>query len=567
MKKYLLVLVFSLVVNCMYAQLIKNDVQGQKQSDLDWFNCSFDKDSVYGAEVNKAYDFLKNKKVKKRPVVALIGTGMDIEHEDLKENIWVNWKEKNNGKDNDKNGLIGDVNGWNFLGGKDGVVMETTMSEGDREYMRLKNKKYGDYFFDGKEYFKIINGEKTKVKAPENMDEYLYYRDVVQQESRIAGAYGGFQISYLILGYANQFDRKIKERFPNQELTQKEFGICYDRNAPRDSLSEVAFMFLAMSFDVMKTKSWDFVYNSYKDGQQIKLGKANYEAEVAKFGNDNRKGIVGDDYLNINENKYGNNVLLTADAFVGTMQAGIIAAKRNNGIGVNGIADADIMTLRVEGMDGDPYLKDVALAIRYAVDHKADIIVLPRQNTLYPETQKGWISEALRYAESKGVLVIAPAQENSVDLSEYTFYPNRWMAGEKELTNLMVVSSSDKNGNPSMASNYGDKEVDLYAPGIDIYTTYTGDTYQTGKGVGLAVATTAGVAALVKSYYPHLTGSQIRDLLLENVTSRADVEVEKGIRLQSGQQSQDLFLFGDLCISGGILNAYQAVLAADKLKN
>ena len=141
------------------------------------------------------------------------------------------------------------------------------------------------------------------------------------------------------------------------------------------------------------------------------------------------------------------------------------------------------------------------------------------------------------------------------------------MAGEKELTNLMVVSSSDKNGNPSMASNYGDKEVDLYAPGIDIYTTFTGDTYQTGKGIGLAVATTAGVAALVKSYYPHLTGSQIRDLLLENVTSRVDVEVEKGIRLQSGQQSQDLFLFGDLCISGGILNAYQAVLAADKLKN
>ena len=567
MKKYLLLLVFSLSVTFTYAQLIKNDTQGQKQSDLDWFNCSFDKDGVYGAEVNKAYDFLKNKKIKKRPIVALIGTGIDVEHEDLKKNIWVNPKEKDNGKDNDKNGLIGDINGWNFLGGKDGAVIETTMTEGDREYLRLKDKKYGDYFFDGKEYFKIINGEKTKVAAPENMDEYLYYKNCVQGESRIASAYGGLQASYLILGYANQFDRKIREHYPNQELTQKEFGICYDRNAPRDSLSEVAFMFLAMSFDIMQTKSWDFVYNSYKDGQQIKISKEEYEKKLAKLGNDNRKEIVGDNYLDINDNKYGNNVLLTADAAVGTMQAGVIAGRRDNGVGIDGIANANIMTLRVKGMEGEPYLKDIALAIRYAVDHKADIIVLPAQNTLYPEQQRKWISEALCYAENKGVLVIVPAQENSVDLEEYTFYPNRWMTGEKELTNLLVVSSSDKNGNPSMSSNYGDKEVDLYAPGIDIYTTYTGDTYQIGKGVGLAAATTAGVAALIKSYYPHLNGGQIRELLLKNVTSRADVEVEKGIRLQNGQQSQDLFLFGDLCLSGGILNAYQAVVAAGKLKN
>ena len=138
MKKYLLLLVFSLSVTFTYAQLIKNDTQGQKQSDLDWFNCSFDKDGVYGAEVNKAYDFLKNKKIKKRPIVALIGTGIDVEHEDLKKNIWVNPKEKDNGKDNDKNGLIGDINGWNFLGGKDGAVIETTMTEGDREYLHFE---------------------------------------------------------------------------------------------------------------------------------------------------------------------------------------------------------------------------------------------------------------------------------------------------------------------------------------------------------------------------------------------------------------------------------------------
>ena len=128
----------------------------------------------------------------------------------------------------------------------------------------------------------------------------------------------------------------------------------------------------------------------------------------------------------------------------------------------------------------------------------------------------------------------------------------------------MVVSSSDRNGNPSMNSNYGAKEVDLYAPGIDIYTAYTGDTYQMTTGVGLAGAATAGVAALIKAYYPELSGSQIRNLLIDNVTSRKGVEVEKGIRVNI-QQSQDLFIFDDLCIAGGILNAYQAVVAADKL--
>ena len=209
-------------------------------------------------------------------------------------------------------------------------------------------------------------------------------------------------------------------------------------------------------------------------------------------------------------------------------------------------------------------MKDMALAIRYAVDHGSDVIVLPQQNTLYPEEQKAWMSEALRYAESKGVLVIVPVWELSRDLAKQTFFPNRWIDGNKELTNLIVVAPSDKNGNPSMNSNYGAKELDLFAPGVNIYSTYMGDTYKVGSGVGLASASVAGVAALIKGYYPNLTGAQIRNILLENVTSRKGVEVEKGI-IVDGKQTQDLFLFEDLCLSGGILNAYQAITAADKL--
>ena len=563
MKKYFLLLMASACISVADAQLIKQNEEQKKQADLDWYNCSFDKDGVYGAEVNKAYDFLKGKKIKKRPVVALIGSGMDIEHEDLKQAIWVNPKEKADGKDNDKNGLVDDINGWNFLGGKDGQVMEATMREGDREFLRLKDK-YADYIFDGKNYNKVIDGKLTKVADPENIEEYNYYRNQVLPESPMAGTYSGWQLTYVLKAYADKFDQMMKERFPGKELTEADFSICYDPKAPRDSLSEVSFMMCAMGFGVYKTDKWETVYAGIKSGAQIEQAKAEYERKVGQFGADGRKDIIGDNYWDINDNKYGNNVLLTADAAIGTMEAGIIVAKRENGLGGNGIMDqAEIMTLRVAA-NGEPYLKDIALAIRYAVDHQADIIMLPVQNTLYPEDQKKWISEALEYAESKGVFCVTPAWEGAQDLAVETYYPNRWMTGKKELTNLMVVCSSDKNGNPSMNSNYGAKEVDLYAPGMEIYSTYTGDTYQSGTGLGLAAATTVGVAALIKAYYPHLTGTQIRNILLETVTSRKDAEVEKGI-IVDGKPTQDLFLFGDLCLSGGIINAYQAVVAADKI--
>ena len=147
----------------------------QPQTDLDWYNCSIESDSIYGAEVNKAYELLKGKRIKKNPIVAIIGGGMDTEHEDLKHSIWKNRKEKNNGKDNDKNGLIGDKNGWNFLGGSDGTIMEYTMSEGDREFIRLKEK-YGDYIYNQGKYYKIIDGKRTQVDAPDSGYTYYYNR-------------------------------------------------------------------------------------------------------------------------------------------------------------------------------------------------------------------------------------------------------------------------------------------------------------------------------------------------------------------------------------------------------
>lgn len=208
MKKLIFPIVCCFISITVSAQLVKQEAETQKkQSELDWFNCSFDKDSVYGAEVNKAYEYLKanKKKAKKRPVVALIGTGMDVEHEDLKHAIWMTPKEKLNQKDDDKNGLVDDINGWNFIGGKDGQVMEALTREGEREFFRLKDK-YADYIFDGKKYYKIVNGKRQEVPVPENMEEYNYYRYKVMPESRIGGTYGGLQLSYVIEEYVEKFE-------------------------------------------------------------------------------------------------------------------------------------------------------------------------------------------------------------------------------------------------------------------------------------------------------------------------------------------------------------------------
>lgn len=567
MKKLIFSIVCCLISMTVSAQLVKQQADKQKQqSELDWFNCSFDKDGVYGVEVNKAYEYLQAKKMKakRKPVVAIIGGGMDIEHEDLKHAIWINKKEKANQKDDDKNGLTDDINGWNFIGGKDGQVMESLTREGEREFFRLKDK-YADYIFDGKNYFKIVNGKRQEVPAPENMEEYNYYRFKVLPESRIAGAYGGLQLSYVIEEYIEKFDQQMKKRFPGKELTVNEFQTCYDPKAERDSLSEVAFMFTAYAFSIYNTDKWEAVYKRMGK-KSVETAKSSYDEALKKNASDLRKEIVGDNPMDLNDTHYGNNVLLTSDAITGTMQAGIIAAKRDNGIGSNGIADnAKIMTLRVSASAGEPYLKDMVLAIRYAVDHGADVITLPEQNTLYPEEQKQWMADALKYAEKKGVLVIVPVWDLSVDMDREEFFPNRKMCKDGELTNLMVVASSDEKGNPVLKTNYGATSVDLYAPGTNIYSSYMGDTYQKGTGEGLSCATVAGVAALLKSYFPKLTGTQLRDILLKSVTSRKGVEVEKGIRV-NGDRSQDLFLFDDLCISGGIVNAYQAIEEATKIR-
>ncbi|WP_369800414.1 S8 family serine peptidase [Butyricimonas sp. Marseille-P2440] len=562
--KLLIAVSLLLTVRVVCAQ---SNEQTGGQKNLDWYNYSLEKEQVYGAEINQAYQFLKGKKTKAKPIIALIGGGIDLEHEALKNNVWTNPKEKDDSIDNDGNGYVDDLHGWNFLGNKDGQVLENLTVEGDREFLRLKDK-YAHYIFDGKNYFKYINGEKTNVAPPADMEEYEYYQKVVLPSSKLGVRYNGFIFGNVLRDYAKKFDKEMKERFPDKtSFTVEDLSSCWDRKGPQDSLGNIAMFFIGMDMDARQEdeKAWEKTYDYFVgNGYSDRVKKA-YEPLLKEMGMDLRKEIVGDDYKNINDRVYGNNVLLTLNSESNTMAAGIIAGKRGIEGRNNPIAEeAQIMNLVVATKMGEPYLKDIALSIRYAVEHQADIILLEVQNTVYPKEQKQWIIEAIRYAESKGVLVVIPTMDLSFDLSKVIFYPNRRMDKEKELTNLMVVGSSDKSGNPAIGSNYGVEGIDLFAPGMNIFSTYLGDTYQSGSSPILAAATVVGIAALIKTYYPQLTGSQIRDILLKTVTSRRGVEIQKNYRDIKNQIAEDLFLFDQLCLSGGIVNAYQALVEADK---
>lgn len=550
------------------AQLVQKKA---KEKVADWYNLSFDKDGVYGTEVNKAYDFLKGKTIKKTPIVAVIGHGMDAEHEDLVKTQWTNPNEiAGDGIDNDKNGWVDDIHGWNFLGDAKGEMVEKTNKEGDREYLRLRGL-YEGIFFNGTDYVKFdeILKKPVKVAAPANIAEYKYFRYGLQKESQLASAANSYQYNKIYKYYlANVLDPAVKKVHPdlskvNQSLFTKATAYLEKKGAKIDSLEYQARFLFVMSMGIAngfakKNNGDSVVYDSYRDlVLHSEKAKENYERELAKVVDAAK--ITGNDYSNINQKGYGNNILYSNGSFPTTMISGIIAADRANNVGVSGIMpEAQLMSLRAYPKEGEPYCKDIALAIRYAVDNKADVIMLGASNTLYPDYEAKWLNDALLYAEQKGVLVVSSVWDLSRDLSKQSFYPNQFING-KELNNFIQVAASDSLGMPLKSANFGAKELNLFAPGVNISTTYMGGTYRKGTSSLFAGACVAGTAALIKAYYPQLTAVQLKKLILTTVTDRKDLEVEKLVGTKT-----DLYLFKQLCTSGGILNTHNAVVAADK---
>lgn len=522
------------------------------QSDVPkgWHLLDLQQDSFYGISLNKAYQFLQSKNKNGQPViVAVLDSGVDTTHEDLKKVLWRNPKEiPGNGIDDDKNGYVDDIFGWNFLGGKDGKSLKKAADERSRVYHRWKDR-FAGKFVDTN--FLTANDKqafKTWIKAAAEMN--------FSQEEQIDVLF--IEVTTKAL---KRHDKILRQEMGKEEYTCENL----EKFEPITKVARDAKLGFLTVIKMLGIDPEEKNTSTLTELEEYIAGKkATFESKE-KAPHNFRAEIVKDDYFNFADKYYGNNDVMGPGPTHGTHVTGIIGAQRNNGIGVDGVADqVKIMTLRVVP-DGDEYDKDVALAIRYAVDNGAKIINMSFGKSFSPE--KNWVDSAVRYAEQKDVLLIHASGNESEDLDVKENYPNRWLEQWKTQANnyITVGASSDIKISNSIAadfSSYGKNTVDVFAPGVKIYSTLPGgNQYGNLKGTSMATPIVTGLAAMLRSYYPSLTAVEVKRII-EQSAFIPDPTVEC---MKPGPDHKP-FAFSSLCKTGGIINAYNAVVMAGEIK-
>jgi len=503
----------------------------------------------HGISMQKAYEFVKSKNLKSQPViVAVIDSGIDTTHEDLKPVLWLNNDEiPGNGIDDDKNGYVDDVYGWNFLGGLDGRNVEKDSYEASRVYHNLKEK------YEGKEI------DKDKL-SPEEKYEYEMWK---RSEDEVAG--GSSKTNSLDLLMMKKYyqnclksDSILKAALGKEKYTGRELGEFNPTEENAKKAKSVLYALMSGN-DALDMNNEEFLegFGDYVDSEEK---KANAGSNPPKKY---RAEIVNDNYYDFNDRFYGNsNVMVSNKASLhGTHVSGIIAAVRNNGVGMDGVADnVRIMTLRAVP-DGDEHDKDIALAIRYAVDNGAQVINMSFGKSYSPE--KKWVDEAVKYAESKGVLLVHAAGNDGKNLdTTYNFPSPAYAFDAYRAPNWITVGASGDpkaGGLTASFSNYGKNEVDVFAPGVKIYSTVPGgNTYSSLQGTSMASPVVAGLAAFILEYFPALSPEQVKMVIEKTAQNPAENVKTPG--------TGDLASMSDLCRAGGVINAYEAIKLASTIK-
>ena len=509
-------------------------------------------DGYYGLSLKKAYDFVKGRKTK-TVVVAVIDSGVDTLHEDLKDVLWTNPREiPGNGIDDDGNGYIDDVHGWNFLGGKDGRNVKEDSYEGARVYHQLKK----------------IWGDKTPDSAslsPEQKDEYQNWLKARAAIESVEGDASGNDVvdalgKQRLLEACFEGDSVLRQSMGKEVYTGKELD-KYSAVSLNQQRAKAVMLGMMKGNNIMDMSNKDFL-SAFKE--QIE-GEIRKKESVNTPPKDYRGEIVKDNEEDINDRSYGNNDIMAGTPLHGTHVSGIIAAKRNNGKGIDGIADdVKIMMLRAVP-DGDEHDKDIALSIRYAVDNGAKVINMSFGKSFSPH--KDWIDDAVTYADSKGVLLVHAAGNDAKDVDSTDNFPN---ANLKKLQTrasnwITVGASSDPLAEPNVKSytasfsNYGKKEVNVFAPGTKIYSSLPGgNLYGNESGTSMASPVVAGVAAFILNYYPNLTPKQVKYAI-----EKSAIPLAAKVKLPGTER---LVSLSDISTSGGLVNAYQAIKLASTLK-
>ena len=489
----------------------------------DWGHKDLLTDTIPGMSVDKAYSDIFNKLKSLKPTTVIVGvldSGVDIEHPDLKNVIWTNEDEiPGNGIDDDKNGFVDDIHGWNFLGEANNEQLE---------FVRILVK--GD---DGSEEYK---------RALKEYDEK--YNEAVQNKTRYEQ----------ILSSVNAADAFLQKELGKEVYTKEELA-AYEPSAEQGQAAK-GMMMQMFSFE----DSVPAVKKELKEGIEYFADQLNYNLNKDFDG----RSIVGDNPDDINDIGYGNNDVIgdKEHAKHGTHVAGIIAAERNNSVGMDGVAEhVKIMAVRTVP-NGDEYDKDVALAIRYAVDNGAK--VLNGSFGKYYSPHKDWVWDAIKYAASKDVLIIKAAGNESMDLDENNVYPNDNENNTAEIAdNFLTVGALNYEYGPEMVatfSNYGKNNVDVFAPGTKIWSTTPNNGYEYLQGTSMAAPAVAGVAALIRAYYPSLKASEVKKIIMQSgLTSTANVIL--------GGNPNYKKPFAEASKSGKMVNLYNAMILADKVAN
>ncbi len=585
--RYILLFAFSFILsNSAFSQ--SKDVK----LPANWYNLDLVADGYFGISTEKAYkELLSNKKPKQNVIVAVIDGGVDINHEDLKDVLWTNKKEiPGNGIDDDGNGYVDDIHGWNFIGSKKGDLAYDNL-----ELVRIL-RVYGP---------KYVSTIRSTVLDSTQKEEYALY---LKANAEFGKKYNEAHYTFGIVSMINKVLDSVavinNKKIPSLEDIDKYV-------ADNEDEEQVKKIIRGGSKD---SGGIDKFYKEMKDAYKQYDVMLKYNLNV-KY--DQRQELVGDDYSNPKERLYGNNDVAGPNAEHGSHVSGIIGANRANSIGINGIANnVSIMAIRVVP-EGDERDKDVANGIRYAVDNGAKVINMSFGKGY--KWNKEVVDEAVKYAEEKGVLLVHAAGNDNEDVDVKENYPNKYFDGPEAAAykklikknalaaipfkieqnqnqmqsqgmrrgpNSLVIKkpeidtakfklphasnwievgasayANDANLKASF-SNYGKYNVDVFAPGFMINSTVPGSKYEEFDGTSMAAPVVSGLSALILSYYPDLKPHQVREIIMKSVS-----KVQQKVKYKNERGETVRVPFSDLCVSGGIVNAYEALKLAESYQS
>lgn len=504
MKKLLIAAAFYAGFATIAAQTATPNDKDQKT----WYHKDYATTKVYGVNTENAYKFLESKGLKpKTVVVGVLDSGVEVDHPGLAKNMWKNPNEvPNNGKDDDGNGYVDDIFGWNFLGGKNADIDVDNM-----EVTRVV-KKYQSVF-EGSD---SVKNKENQAKMQEEFAMYMKSKEIFTKKSQEAK-----QNVQLYTMIKNAIPDMVK-LLGDKTLTKQNLSTI----KPSTQQEAMAMQVLAqVSNDPQVAGKSAAEVKTYMDAQ-MKEALDYYAPQAEKGYNldfDPRKEIVGDNYDDYSEKNYGNNHYEGPDAKHGTHVAGIIAGLPNGSEPQYGVASrvAKIMTVRAVP-DGDERDKDVANAIRYAVDNGAKILNMSFGKPVSPGKNVVW--DAFKYAESKGVLLVKAAGNENEDIAEHQYFPTNYKStsDEKPFVNNMIVvgsNTNDANALKSSFSNYNKKMVDVFAPGSEIYSTVPDGKYEYLQGTSMASPVVAGASAVLLAYMPNLKPEQIIESLVNTTNA------------------------------------------------